>query len=85
MRQANICVVLAAMCLVAACSGTDSISRPSGLTGGGVLSDDTVSLTNIAGFPDLDFPSGVRCGYLTVFENRAKPDGRRNHRIRTQG
>jgi len=32
---------------------------------------------NIAGFPDLDFPSGVQCGYLTVLENRAKPDGRR--------
>ena len=32
---------------------------------------------NIAGFPDLDFPSGVQCGYLTVLENRAKPNGRR--------
>ena len=32
---------------------------------------------NIAGFPDLDFPPGVQCGYLTVPENRAKPDGRR--------
>src|ERR1700754_1152258 len=31
---------------------------------------------NIAGFPDLDFPSTVQCGYLTVPENRALPDGR---------
>src|SRR5262249_41223282 len=26
--------------------------------------------------PELDFPPGVKCGYLTVPENRAKLDGR---------
>ena len=31
---------------------------------------------NIAGIPALDFPPEVRCGYLTVPEDRSKPDGR---------
>jgi len=45
----------------------------------GAASYETVPCpqSNIAGFPDLDFPAGVQCGYLTVPENRAKPDGRR--------
>ena len=77
MRPAKICVVLAALCLVAACSGTDSNSPPSGSTGGASYQTTPCPQPNIAGFPDLDFPSGVQCGYLTVLENRAKPDGRR--------
>ncbi|MET0863421.1 MAG: alpha/beta hydrolase [Nakamurella sp.] len=31
---------------------------------------------NIEGFDSLNFPPAVTCGYLTVPENRAKPDGR---------
>jgi pimeloyl-ACP methyl ester carboxylesterase len=77
MRQANICVVLAAVCLVAACLGTDSSSPPSGPTRGASYQTTPCPQPNIPGFPDLDFPSGAQCGYLTVLENRAKPDGRR--------
>ena len=32
---------------------------------------------NVAGVPSLDFPPTVRCGYLTVPEDRSKPDGRK--------
>ena len=31
---------------------------------------------NIKGIPQLDFPANVVCGYLTVPEDRSKPDGR---------
>ena len=73
------CVFVAAVCLmavflVAACSGSGSNGGPTR-----AASYQTIPCPqpNIAGFPDLDFPSGVQCGYLTVLENRAKPDGRR--------
>ena len=74
-RQANVCVALVAVCLVAACS--DSKSPPSGSIGRASYQTTACPQPNIAGFPEVDFPSGVRCGYLTVPENRAKPDGRR--------
>lgn len=32
--------------------------------------------SNIGGVPAFDFPPTMRCGYLTVPENRSKPDGR---------
>jgi len=73
MRPAKNFAVLAAVCLVAACS----ISPPRASTRGASYQATPCPHPNIAGFPDLDFPSGVRCGYLTVLENRAKPDGRR--------
>ena len=76
MRPANICVALAAVWLVAACSGTDSSSPPRP-TGGASFQTAPCPQPNVAGFPDLDFPSGVQCGYLTVLENRAKPGARR--------
>ena len=50
---------------------------PSGSTRAASFQTIPCPQPNIAGFPDLDFPSGVQCGYLTVLENRAKPDGRR--------
>jgi pimeloyl-ACP methyl ester carboxylesterase len=73
-RPAKQIVLVIAASLVAACSGT----TPSG-TRPATTSYETVACPkpNIAGFPDLDFPAGVQCGYLTVPENRAKPDGRR--------
>jgi hypothetical protein len=74
MRPAKNFVVLAAVCLVAACS--DSKSPPSGSIGRAYQTTPCPQ-PNIAGFPELDFPSRVQCGYLTVLENRAKPDGRR--------
>ena len=77
MRSAKNCVVLAAVCLVAACATTQSRSPSSGSTGAASYQTTPCPQPNIAGFPDLDFPSGVQCGYVTVLENRAKPDGRR--------
>ena len=74
MRIAKNCVVLALLCLVAACSGSNSKSES---TRAASFQTIPCPQPNIAGFPDLDFPSGVQCGYLTVPENRAKPDGRR--------
>lgn len=32
---------------------------------------------NIAGFPGLDFPATAECGYLSVLEDRSRPEGRR--------
>src|SRR5262249_41402401 len=61
-------------CLLAACSGTDS--PPSGAISAAAFQTIPCPQPNIAGVPDLDFPPGVQCGYLTVPENRAKPDGR---------
>jgi len=69
-------IALAALCLVTACSGIDSSRPRSGPVGGASYLATPCPQPNIAGFPDLDFPPGVRCGYLTVLENRAKPDGR---------
>ena len=77
MKPAKHCIVLAALCLVAACAGTNSSGPPRGSTGAASYQAIPCPQPNIAGFPDLDFPSGVQCGYLTVLENRAKPDGRR--------
>ena len=76
MRPANISFALAALCSVAACTRTPSSRPPSGPAGGASFKTTPCPQPNIAGFPDLDFPSGVQCGYLTVLENRAKPDGR---------
>ncbi len=76
MRPANHCVVLAALCLVAGCAGTSPNSPPRGSAGAASYEAIPCPQPNIAGFPDLDILSGVRCGYLSVLENRAKPDGR---------
>ena len=77
MRAAQNCIVLAAVCLVVACATTQRSTTPSGPARAGSFQTIPCPQPNIAGFPDLDFPSGVQCGYLTVLENRAKPDGRR--------
>lgn len=74
MRPTNACAALAAVCLLTACSMTASTKRPPGASS---FQPVPCPRPNIAGFPELDFPSGVQCGYLTVLENRAKPDGRR--------
>jgi pimeloyl-ACP methyl ester carboxylesterase len=73
-KRANIGVALATLCLVA-CAATGSPMRSPATA---ASFQTTPCLTpNIAGFPELDFPPNVQCGYLTVLENRAKPDGRR--------
>jgi pimeloyl-ACP methyl ester carboxylesterase len=74
MRPAKHCVVVAVVCLVAACAGSGSNSES---TRAASFQTIPCPQPNIAGFPELDFPSGVQCGYLTVLENRAKPNGRR--------
>ena len=79
MRPAKYCVVLVALFLGTACSGIDSSRAPGGSTAKASYQTIPCPQPNIAGFPDLDFPPGVQCGYLTVLENRAKPDGRRIH------
>jgi pimeloyl-ACP methyl ester carboxylesterase len=58
------------MCLVATMASTSTHAASA--------SFETIACPrpNIAGIPELDFPPGVRCGYLTVPENRARPDGR---------
>jgi pimeloyl-ACP methyl ester carboxylesterase len=78
MKPAKHRVVIAAICvvavwLVAACSGSGLNNAPVQ-----TASFQTIQCPqpNIAGFPDLDFPPGVQCGYLTVPENRATPNGR---------
>lgn len=73
------CVVVAAVCLglvclMTACSGGGSNGPPALAA---AFQTVTCPQPNIAGFPDLDFPPTVQCGYLTVPENRTKPDGRR--------
>src|SRR6478736_4916380 len=77
MRAAKNCVVLAALCLMAACATTQTRSPPSESTRAASFQTIPCPQPNIAGFPDLDFPSGVECGYSTVLENRSRPDGRR--------
>jgi pimeloyl-ACP methyl ester carboxylesterase len=77
MRRAQILAVVAAMLLPVASSAIGAETPPSAVVGGPAYQTTPCPKPNIAGFPDLDFPSGVRCGYLTVPENRAKPDGRR--------
>jgi pimeloyl-ACP methyl ester carboxylesterase len=77
MRQAEILLAVAAVLLAVASSGMGAEGPPSAPAGGPSYQTTPCPQPNIAGFPDLDFPPGVRCGYLTVPENRAKPDGRR--------
>ena len=78
-RRADVWVAIVAACLTAACAGTATSRRHASARGASGASFQVAPCPqpNIAGFPDLDFPPGVQCGYLTVLENRAKPDGRR--------
>ena len=47
-------------------------------TGAGTAAfeDAACPTPNIPGVPSLDFPPTAECGYLTVPEDRSKPDGR---------
>ena len=47
-------------------------------TGAGTAAfeDAACPTPNIPGVPSLDFPPTAKCGYLTVPEDRSKPDGR---------
>jgi pimeloyl-ACP methyl ester carboxylesterase len=64
--------VVAAAVLLSACTAQPIPTADTGYT----PTYETVDCpTNIEGVPSLDFPPEVECGYLTVPENRAKPDG----------
>jgi pimeloyl-ACP methyl ester carboxylesterase len=73
MGRARSYVVLVTSCVLAACSGSGSSS---GAVSAASFQTVACPQPNIAGVPDLDIPSGVQCGFLTVPENRAKPSGR---------
>lgn len=76
MRRALVRVLAAVMCLMVAPTGVAAAS-PSSASGTPSYQPTPCPKPNIAGFPELDFPPGVACGYLTVPESRKKPDGRR--------
>lgn len=73
MTAVKVFAILCVVCLLPACN------NDSGFQGGSPSAYQSVPCPpeNIAGFPQLDIPPDVECGYLTVLENRAKPDGRR--------
>ena len=72
LRTLTIVLALTALCLLGACGGS---GRPHSEA---VYEPTSCPKPNIAGFPDARL-SGRRaeCGYLSVLENRAKPEGRR--------
>jgi pimeloyl-ACP methyl ester carboxylesterase len=76
-QQIQVLVLAGAVLAALASSGICAESPPSTSAGASSYQKAPCPQPNIAGFPDLDFPAGVQCGYLTVPENRAKPDGRR--------
>lgn len=73
MKNSKRCAILALACMAVACGG----DNPAGSASAGLYEKSSCPQPNIAGFPDLDFPAGVECGYLTVPENRSRPEGRR--------
>lgn len=76
-RQARILASVVAVLLTVESGAIGSESPPSAPTGGPSYEATPCPKPNIAGFPEIDIPPGVQCGYLTVPENRAKPEGRR--------
>ena len=71
MRSLKIGVMLVAVCLAGACSHS---GRP---VAAAFYQTTSCPQPNIAGFPSLDFPAAALCGYLSVLEDRSKPEGRR--------
>jgi pimeloyl-ACP methyl ester carboxylesterase len=73
-------VTVAALALVAAACTTatpnDTTTTAGGTTAARAFAYATCPTPNIKGIPSLDFPANMRCGYLTVPEDRSKPDGR---------
>ena len=71
MRSLKISVALVAAYLTTACSGLGQSDSEA------FYEATSCPKPNIAGFPALDFPANAQCGYLSVLEDRAKPEGRR--------
>ena len=67
MTAVKVFAILGVVCLLPACN------NDSGFQGGSPSAYQSVPCPpeNIAGFPQLDIPPDVECGYLTVLENRA--------------
>lgn len=79
-RAAAVAALAAATFAVTACtsepSGPAASPSAEGETTSAVFESAPCPSPNVAGVPALDFPANVRCGYLTVPENRTKPDGK---------
>lgn len=73
MKYSKRCTILGLLGMAVACGGDDS----TGSAGAASYEKSACPQPNIAGFPELDFPAGVECGYLTVPENRSRPEGRK--------
>lgn len=65
----GIAVVVVVMAV--ACSGSGRLDSDA------LYESSSCPQSNIAGFPSLDFPAAAVCGYLSVLEDRSKPEGRR--------
>ena len=84
-RQAHVLALATAVLFAAPPAGTSApppaqpstTIAPGAVAGASSYQPTPCPRPNIAGFPDLDFPRGVECGYLTVPESRARPDARR--------
>ncbi len=61
-------LLLVLLLVLSACSG------PSGRTA--AFAPTPCPTPNLPGVPSFDFPAAMTCGYLTVPENRSRPDGR---------
>lgn len=69
MKAPKLCAAIVALCLASACSDSDPDAA--------FYEARSCPKPNIAGFPELDFPANAECGYLSVLEDRSKPEGRR--------
>ena len=73
-------VTAAALALVAAACTTATPNNTTTTAGGTAAARTFAYVTcpnpNVKGIPALDFPANMRCGYLTVPEDRSKPGGR---------
>ncbi|HEU5001066.1 MAG TPA: alpha/beta hydrolase [Lapillicoccus sp.] len=74
---------VAALSLIAACTtatpndATTTVGSTAGAaTAARAFAYVTCPNPNIKGLPQADFPANMRCGYLTVPEDRSKPGGR---------
>jgi hypothetical protein len=77
-RAALLAVTSSLVLLVAACTSAapDSTTTTGPNASRASYADAPCPTPNIPGVPQYDFPPNARCGYLTVPENRSKPNGR---------
>jgi pimeloyl-ACP methyl ester carboxylesterase len=77
MSAAKHCPALVVAYLLAACATTTPGGPRPAHANAASYQSVPCPQPNIAGFSELDFPPRMQCGYLSVLENRGKPDGRR--------